>query len=74
MMKFAVLSLKSHNNFQPVPACAEQTGLANESIDLICIGQAFHWFEKEKDKREFRRILKKTGYLAILGKKTQWEE
>lgn len=72
MMKFAVLSLKSYDNFLPMLACAEQTGLADESIDLICIGQAFHWFDKKICNSEFKRILKSSGYLAIFGKKSDF--
>ncbi|KQC12887.1 MAG: hypothetical protein APR63_10005 [Desulfuromonas sp. SDB] len=72
MMKLAVSSLKSNNNFQPILACAEQTGLADESVDLICIGQAFHWFDKQECYGEFKRILKNPGYLAIFGKKSDF--
>jgi SAM-dependent methyltransferase len=36
---------------------AEQTNLPESSIDLIAIAQAFHWFDVEKSRQEFKRIL-----------------
>ncbi len=34
----------------------EDTTLESQSIDLITVGQAFHWFNAEKSKSEFQRI------------------
>lgn len=54
------------------PSCAvlegsaEATGLPGRSVDLVCAAQAIHWFEPEAAQREFRRILKPGGWLAIL--------
>lgn len=45
---------------------AEHTTLANEAADLIVAGQAFHWFDPEESKKEFSRILKPGGRLAII--------
>ena len=47
-------------------ATAEQTGLANGSIDLVTCFQSFHWFDPETTSREFRRILKPSGRLALV--------
>jgi hypothetical protein len=33
---------------------------------LITVGQALHWFVPETTKREFSRILKRAGWLAVL--------
>jgi SAM-dependent methyltransferase len=49
-----------------VENCAEATGLPDESVDLICAAQAIHWFTPEPTQREFRRILKPGGWLAII--------
>jgi SAM-dependent methyltransferase len=48
-------------------ASAENTTLDDSSIDLITVAQAIHWFDPEPARREFRRILKPGGWLAILG-------
>jgi SAM-dependent methyltransferase len=54
------------------PACVlvdgsgEHTGLADRSVDLITAAQAIHWMEAEAACREFMRILKPGGWLAIL--------
>ncbi|MEB3355420.1 MAG: methyltransferase domain-containing protein [Synechococcales bacterium] len=44
---------------------AEQTGLADQSVDLITCFQSFHWFEPAATLAEFRRILKPTGRVAL---------
>jgi len=45
---------------------AEATGLADRSVDLITVGQAMHWFDLERTRSEFARILRKGGWCAIL--------
>jgi SAM-dependent methyltransferase len=44
---------------------AEQSGLADDSADLMTVGQAFHWFDEERFFREARRVLRRDGVLAI---------
>jgi len=46
-------------------ATAEQSGLANSSVDLITVGQAFHWFDAALFMEEARRVLRPEGVLAI---------
>lgn len=45
---------------------AEQTTLADNSIDLIVVGNAFHRFRPEACP-ELRRILKKSGWVALFS-------
>lgn len=45
---------------------AEHSGLAAQSVDLITVGQAIHWFEPDAAREEFLRILKPAGWLALL--------
>jgi ubiquinone/menaquinone biosynthesis C-methylase UbiE len=45
---------------------AEATGLIDHSVELITVAQAIHWFNAEQTRKEFRRILKPGGWLAIL--------
>lgn len=58
--------LGSYNNFCSINATAENTMLPTDDIDLIVCGQAFHWFDKEKCKTEFKRILKSDGYVVLM--------
>ena len=52
--------------FTSVDGTAEQTGLADHSVDLITAAQAFHWFDRERTKIEFRRIARPGARLAVL--------
>jgi len=52
MRSIAEKRLNNNPNFVSINGTAENTGLRNESIDLITIGQAFHWFDKIKFKNE----------------------
>ncbi len=45
---------------------AEKTNLPDQSVDLVTAFQAFHWFNPEPSLREFYRILKPSGRLAIV--------
>jgi len=45
---------------------AEQTGLADGSVALITVAQAMHWFDLERTRREFARVLKPGGWCAVL--------
>ncbi|RSK29285.1 hypothetical protein EJF36_06740 [Bacillus sp. HMF5848] len=35
-------------------------------MDTIVIAQAFHWFDNELSKVEYKRILKENGYVIFL--------
>jgi len=47
-------------------ATAENTGLGDNFVDLVTTFQAFHWFNPEPTLKEFNRILKPSGRLAIV--------
>lgn len=53
-------------NYYSHPGTAENTGLPQNSVDLIFSAQAFHWFDVDKAKSEFRRILKSENDEVIL--------
>jgi len=58
--------LAKYPSFVSVNATAEATTLPNESIDLIVAGQAFHWFQLEPTKVEFKRILRPGGWVVLV--------
>jgi len=66
MQSAAVQQLGSNKNFIPVDGSAEATMLTEKSVDLIVCAQAFHWFNNEKTKAEFKRILKDNGHAALI--------
>jgi SAM-dependent methyltransferase len=58
--------LKGYPRFHSVAAQAEQIRLPDQSVDFITAGQAFHWFDREKAREEFARILKPKGWIALI--------
>jgi len=47
-------------------ACAEATKLPDNSVDVITVAQAIHWFDPEPARQEMMRILKDDGWLVLL--------
>jgi ubiquinone/menaquinone biosynthesis C-methylase UbiE len=45
-------------------APAEQSGLPDQSVELITVAQALHWFDLERFYAEVRRVLQPKGVLA----------
>jgi len=58
--------LSAYPRFHSVAGRAEATGLPASAADLIVAGQAFHWFEPEPTRAEFRRILKPHGWVMLV--------
>lgn len=58
--------LAGFSKFRSVDGRAEQTGLAEASVDLIVAGQAFHWFDARSTRQEFRRILRAPRWVALI--------
>jgi SAM-dependent methyltransferase len=46
-------------------ARAEDTGLADRSVDVVAAGQSWHWFDRAAAAREAHRVLVEDGRLAI---------
>jgi SAM-dependent methyltransferase len=47
-------------------ARAEQTELADSSVDLVSAGQAFHWFDAAAARGEFHRILRSPKWVVLI--------
>ena len=58
--------LGGKSRFQAVAGSAEETTLAAASVDFVIAAQAFHWFDRERAKREFTRILRPGGWIVLL--------
>ena len=58
--------LGKYSDFTSVDGTAEATGLADCSVDFVTAGQAFHWFDRERARKEFARILKPNGWVALI--------
>lgn len=65
-MRMAAEEFLNGTGFTSVGAPAEATSLPDASVDLITVAQAFHWFDREKVKSEFKRILKPSGMVALV--------
>jgi SAM-dependent methyltransferase len=58
--------LAEFSNFRGIQATAEETTLADHSVDFVTAAQAAHWFKREAAHREFSRILKRDGWVVLL--------
>ncbi len=66
MRSIAEQHLNHNNRFLSISGTGESTNLADNSVDLITVAQAFHWLDPVKSKKEFKRILKIPNNIAIL--------
>ncbi|MDM8150053.1 class I SAM-dependent methyltransferase [Priestia megaterium] len=66
MRSVAEQSLKLDSRFISIKATAENTTIKDDSLDLVTVAQAFHWFDKEKFKLECQRILKQDAKVALV--------
>ena len=58
--------LGAEAGFLSVDGTAEHTTLPAASVALVTAGQAFHWFDAERAKQEFCRILKPGGACLLV--------
>lgn len=65
MRAAAALWLQGFDRFSVVDGTADHTGLADASVDLVTVAQAFHWFDEAATRREFARMLRPGGMAAI---------
>ncbi|MGB7068957.1 MAG: class I SAM-dependent methyltransferase [Pyrinomonadaceae bacterium] len=53
-------------NFHSVDGSSDHTQLPDDSVDFVIAAQAFHWFDPTTSRKEFTRIVKPRGYLALI--------
>jgi ubiquinone/menaquinone biosynthesis C-methylase UbiE len=67
-MRFACEQLHGcMNRLRIIEGAAEATTLPPDSVDLVCVGRAFHWFDVDRAMDEFRRILKPDGWFVSIA-------
>jgi SAM-dependent methyltransferase len=59
-----VANAERHAGVEYRVATAEGSGLASQSVDLVTVAQALHWFDLDRFYAEARRVLKSRGVLA----------
>lgn len=50
-----------------VEGTGEATGLAAACVDMVAVGRAMHWFDADAAMREFQRVLKPGGWVAVVA-------
>jgi len=65
MRAAAQARLGTRAGFRVIDGRAEATTLADASVDLVAAAQAFHWFDANAVRGEWRRILRTGGVAAV---------
>lgn len=58
--------LSGTNGFRSIAGTAESTTLQTHSVDMVTCAQSFHWFDHEKCRIEFDRILRPQGLIGLI--------
>lgn len=66
MRQAAELLLGARDAYRSVDGCAEAMPVEPGSVDLITAAQAFHWFDIERARAEFLRVLRPRGQVALI--------
>ncbi len=66
MRTAAETRLFDRSKFISIAGSAEETTLPDGSVDIIVAGQAFHWFDAQAARREFKRTLKGDGPVVLI--------
>jgi SAM-dependent methyltransferase len=71
MRKAGESFLATYPNFTSVAGTAEETKLADHSVDFVTAAQAAHWFHRERARKEFVRILRPGGWTVLIWNERQ---
>lgn len=71
MREAAQAFLAAYPNFYSIDGTSTVTKLFNTSVDMVIAAQAFHWFDPEPTRNEFKRILKPGGWVALMWNERQ---
>jgi ubiquinone/menaquinone biosynthesis C-methylase UbiE len=64
-----ITNAEQHPRVEYRVATAEESGLKTQSVDLVIVAQALHWFDLERFYAEVRRVLRPRGILAATAYK-----
>jgi len=67
MRHAAEARLHGMKGYRSADGSAEATSLVTGSVNLITVAQAFHWFDVERARAEFLRVLAAQGYVALIS-------
>jgi SAM-dependent methyltransferase len=62
-----VAHAQNHPRVEYLVATAEQSPLEDQSVDLVAVAQALHWFDLARFYDEVRRVARPTGVVAAWG-------
>jgi len=71
MREAAAEFLAAYPNFYSIDGTSAKTNLFSVSVDIVIAAQAFHWFEPESTRNEFKRILRPRGWVALIWNERQ---
>ncbi len=71
MRDVAAEYMKGFSGFRSVNGTSDNTTLPDASVDIVIAAQAFHWFEPAATRKEFSRIIKPCGYVALIWNERQ---
>jgi len=71
MREAAAEFLSAYPNFYNIDGTSTATNLFSASVDIVIAAQAFHWFDAEPTRTEFKRILKPRGWVALMWNERQ---
>jgi ubiquinone/menaquinone biosynthesis C-methylase UbiE len=60
--------------FTSLTGTAEQLPIKDASVDMVTVGQALHWFEVDKARVEFQRVLKPTGKVVVVDNRPRSDD
>ncbi|MEO7538467.1 MAG: class I SAM-dependent methyltransferase [Pyrinomonadaceae bacterium] len=67
----AIKQLEKFPWFIAVGGTAESTTLGDASVNMVVAAQAFHWFDPERTRAEFKRVLTPGGYIVLIWNERQ---
>ncbi len=73
MRKAAERLLQGYPGFRSVAGKAEATKLKDQCVDLVVVGQAFHWFDMGETRREFLRILRPPSWVMVVWNEREFQ-
>lgn len=66
--------LAAQRGFRSIVGTAEATTLPAGSVDWVTAGQAFHWFDPVATRREWQRLLRPGGGVALVWNERRMED